>query len=190
MRLRAGDVVLLTGDLGAGKTTLMRGVGRGHGRARAGDQPHVRDRAPASLAWSVGPRLVHADAYRLGSAGEFEDLDLDTDDAVVCVEWGRDRAEGLSDQRLEIDIETVRGRPPGDDPRGGPGGPAVILAMDTSTPHCTVAFDGRSAGVVAPTGHAEHLADLIRQVVPDVARSRPSWPGSARGRTPACGSGW
>jgi tRNA threonylcarbamoyladenosine biosynthesis protein TsaB len=43
----------------------------------------------------------------------------------------------------------------------------VILAMDTSTPHCTVAFNGRSAGVVAPTGHAEHLACLIREVVPD-----------------------
>lgn len=46
----------------------------------------------------------------------------------------------------------------------------MILAMDTSTPHCTVAFDGRAAGVVAPTGHAEHLADLIRQVVPEVGR--------------------
>lgn len=46
----------------------------------------------------------------------------------------------------------------------------MILAMDTSTEHCTVAFDGRRAGVVAPTGHAEHLADLIRQVVPDVSQ--------------------
>ena len=45
----------------------------------------------------------------------------------------------------------------------------MILAMDTSTPHCTAAFDGRSAGVVAPTGHAENLADLIRQVVPDMS---------------------
>lgn len=45
----------------------------------------------------------------------------------------------------------------------------MILAMDTSTPHCTVACGDRSAGVEAPTGHAEHLADLIRQVVPDVS---------------------
>jgi len=44
----------------------------------------------------------------------------------------------------------------------------VILAMDTSTAHCTVAFAERSAGVVAPTGHAEHLADLIRRIVPDM----------------------
>lgn len=48
----------------------------------------------------------------------------------------------------------------------------MILAMDTSTPHCTVAFDGRSAGVVAPTGHAEQLASLIREVVPDLAQIR------------------
>lgn len=44
----------------------------------------------------------------------------------------------------------------------------MILALDTSTPHCTVAFGGRSAGVEAPTGHAEHLADLVRQVVADM----------------------
>lgn len=44
----------------------------------------------------------------------------------------------------------------------------MILAMDTATGHCTAAFGGRSVGVDAPTGHAEHLADLIRQVVPDM----------------------
>jgi tRNA threonylcarbamoyladenosine biosynthesis protein TsaE len=54
-----------------------------------------------------GPALVHADAYRLGSVGEFEDLDLESDDAVVCVEWGKDRAEGLSEARLEVDIEVL-----------------------------------------------------------------------------------
>jgi tRNA threonylcarbamoyladenosine biosynthesis protein TsaE len=54
-----------------------------------------------------GPDLIHADAYRLSSAGEFEDLDLADDQAVVCVEWGRERAEQLSPRRLEIDIETV-----------------------------------------------------------------------------------
>jgi len=105
-RLRAGDVVILTGDLGAGKTTLMRGVGQGLGVRGAVTSPTfvIARRHPSEVG---GPALVHADAYRLGSAAEFEDLDLDSDDAVVCVEWGRDRAEGLSDQRLEIDIETV-----------------------------------------------------------------------------------
>ena len=106
MRLRAGDVVILSGDLGAGKTTMMRGVGEGMGvRGPVTSPTFVIARRHPSLVG--GPDLVHADAYRLGSAGEFEDLDLDSDDAVVCVEWGRDRAEGLAEQRLEIDIETV-----------------------------------------------------------------------------------
>lgn len=106
MRLRTGDVVILSGDLGAGKTTLMRGVGKGMGvRGPVTSPTFVIARRHPSLVG--GPDLVHADAYRLGSAGEFEDLDLDSDDAVVCVEWGRDRAEGLAEQRLEIDIETV-----------------------------------------------------------------------------------
>ena len=106
MRLRAGDLVILTGDLGAGKTTLMRGVGQGMGVRGAVTSPTfvIARRHPSEVG---GPALVHADAYRLGSAAEFEDLDLDGDDAVVCVEWGRDRAEGLCDQRLEIDIETI-----------------------------------------------------------------------------------
>lgn len=106
MRLRAGDVVILSGDLGAGKTTMMRGVGEGMGVRGPVTSPTfvIARRHPSQVG---GPDLVHADAYRLGSAGEFEDLDLDSDDAVVCVEWGRGRAEGLAEQRLEIDIETV-----------------------------------------------------------------------------------
>ena len=106
MRLRAGDVVLLTGDLGAGKTTLMRGVGEGLGVRGPITSPTfvIARRHPSEVG---GPDLIHADAYRLGSPGEFEDLDVDSEDAVVCVEWGRDRAEGLSDRRLEIDIEIL-----------------------------------------------------------------------------------
>ncbi|MFN8184273.1 MAG: tRNA (adenosine(37)-N6)-threonylcarbamoyltransferase complex ATPase subunit type 1 TsaE [Candidatus Nanopelagicales bacterium] len=106
MRLRAGDVVLLTGDLGAGKTTLMRGVGEGLGVRGPITSPTfvIARRHPSEVG---GPDLIHADAYRLGSAGEFEDLDVDAEDAVVCVEWGRDRAEGLAECRLEIDIEIL-----------------------------------------------------------------------------------
>ena len=109
MRLRAGDLVILTGDLGAGKTTLMRGVGQGMGVRGAVTSPTfvIARRHPSEVG---GPALVHADAYRLGSAAEFEDLDLDSDDAVVCVEWGRDRAEGLNDQRLEIGRASCRER--------------------------------------------------------------------------------
>lgn len=104
MRLVAGDVLILHGDLGAGKTTLMRGLGEGLGvRGPITSPTFVIARRHPSLIG--GPDLVHADAYRLSSAGEFEDLDLAAEDAVVCVEWGRNRAEGLADARLEIDIE-------------------------------------------------------------------------------------
>ena len=99
-------MVLLSGELGAGKTTLMRGLGEGLGvRGPVTSPTFVIARRHPSLVG--GPDLIHADAYRLGSAGEFEDLDLADEQAVVCVEWGRDRAEQLSARRLEIDIETV-----------------------------------------------------------------------------------
>ena len=105
VRLCAGDVVLLTGDLGAGKTTLMRGLGEGLGvRGPITSPTFVIARRHPSIVG--GPALVHADAYRLGSAQEFDDLDLEADDAVMCVEWGRDRAEGLSQRRLHVDIES------------------------------------------------------------------------------------
>lgn len=107
MRLQAGDLVILSGDLGAGKTTLMRGVGQGLGVRGPVTSPTfvIARRHPSVVG---GPALIHADAYRLASAGEFEDLDVADETAVVCVEWGRQRAEGLSDKRLEIDI-TVDG---------------------------------------------------------------------------------
>lgn len=106
MRLKAGDVVLLSGELGAGKTTLMRGVGEGMGvRGPVTSPTFVIARRHPSLVG--GPDLIHADAYRLSSAAEFEDLDLAADDAVLCVEWGRQRAEGLAEARLEIDIEST-----------------------------------------------------------------------------------
>jgi tRNA threonylcarbamoyladenosine biosynthesis protein TsaE len=104
MRLTSGDVVLLIGDLGAGKTTMMRGVGEGLGvRGPVTSPTFVIARRHPSLVG--GPDLIHADAYRLGSAAEFEDLDVVDETAVICVEWGRDRAETLSQRRLEVEIE-------------------------------------------------------------------------------------
>lgn len=106
MRLRGGDVVVLTGELGAGKTTLMRGVGEGLGvRGPVTSPTFVIARRHPSLV--EGPALVHADAYRLAGAEEFEDLDLITDDAVVCVEWGRGLVEDLADEYLDIEIAVV-----------------------------------------------------------------------------------
>jgi tRNA threonylcarbamoyladenosine biosynthesis protein TsaE len=112
-RLRAGDLVILTGPLGAGKTTLVQGIGAGLGvRGPVTSPTFVIARVHPSLAGS-GPLLVHADAYRLGSVSELDDLDLDADmaSAVTVVEWGEGLAEGLAEDRLEISIEPDPGSP-------------------------------------------------------------------------------
>jgi tRNA threonylcarbamoyladenosine biosynthesis protein TsaE len=104
--LRAGDVVLLTGELGAGKTTFAQGVGAGlRVRGDVTSPTFVISRVHPSL--SGGPPLVHVDAYRLGGVAELDDLDLDTslDEAVTVVEWGEGIAEGLADDRVEVRIE-------------------------------------------------------------------------------------
>jgi tRNA threonylcarbamoyladenosine biosynthesis protein TsaE len=105
--LRAGDLVILAGPLGAGKTTLVQGIGAGLGvRGPVTSPTFVIARVHPVVA-GAGPALVHADAYRLGSIGEVDDLDLDTDaaSAVTVVEWGSGLAEGLAEDRLEISIE-------------------------------------------------------------------------------------
>ena len=105
--LRAGDLVILAGPLGAGKTTLVQGIGAGLGvRGPVTSPTFVIARVHPPLAGGA-PALVHADAYRLGSFGEVDDLDLDTDasSAVTVVEWGAGLAEPLAEDRLEITIE-------------------------------------------------------------------------------------
>ena len=103
--LRAGDLVVLTGGLGAGKTTLTRGLGEGLGvRGPVTSPTFVIARVHPSLVG--GPLLVHADAYRLGGVAELDDLDLDADleAAVTVVEWGAGLAEGLAEDRLEVSL--------------------------------------------------------------------------------------
>jgi tRNA threonylcarbamoyladenosine biosynthesis protein TsaE len=108
--LEAGDLLVLTGELGAGKTTFTQGLGEGLG-VRAGiiSPTFVLVRIHPNLADGPrpgGPDLVHVDAYRLDSSAEIDDIDLENtlDTAVTVVEWGRDRVEHLSDSRLEIDL--------------------------------------------------------------------------------------
>jgi tRNA threonylcarbamoyladenosine biosynthesis protein TsaE len=105
--LRPGDLVILAGPLGAGKTTLVQGIGDGLGvRGPVTSPTFVIARVHPAVS-SSGPALVHADAYRLGSISEVDDLDLDADadGAVTVVEWGSGLAEGLAEDRLEISIE-------------------------------------------------------------------------------------
>ena len=104
--LRAGDLVVLTGGLGAGKTTLTQGLGEGLGvRGPVTSPTFVIARVHPSLVG--GPALVHVDAYRLDGALELDDLDLDTsvEDSVTVVEWGHGLAEDLSEDRLEVVLD-------------------------------------------------------------------------------------
>lgn len=116
--LRPGDLVMLTGELGAGKTTLTRGLGAGLGVRGAVTSPtFVIARVHPSL--TSGPPLVHVDAYRLGGGlDEMEDLDLDVSlpDSVVVVEWGDGKVEELSEDRLHVVIDRVMGAVDGTDP--------------------------------------------------------------------------
>lgn len=102
--LGAGDLVILTGELGAGKTTLTRGLGEALGvRGPVQSPTFVLARTHPSLV--SGPALVHVDAYRLGSAAELDDLDLDLAHSVVVVEWGRGLADTVSDNWWDVEID-------------------------------------------------------------------------------------
>lgn len=104
--LRAGDLLVLDGPLGAGKTTFTQGLGEGLGvRGPVASPTFVIERVHPSLA--DGPDLVHVDAYRLGGEGAIDDLDLeaDLDRAVTVVEWGRDRVEHLADSVLLVVLD-------------------------------------------------------------------------------------
>lgn len=106
--LRAGDLVVLTGPLGAGKTTLTRGIGEGLGvRGPVQSPTFVLARTHPNL--GDGPPLVHVDAYRLGSALLLDDLDLDFAHGVVVVEWGAGLLDDVSDSWLEVVIERPEG---------------------------------------------------------------------------------
>ena len=102
--LKAGDLVLLTGPLGAGKTTLTRGVGEGLGTIGTVSSPTFVIARTHQREGSQTP-LVHVDAYRLSNPAEFDDLDIDIDGSIVLVEWGRGFTEGLVDDWLDIEIE-------------------------------------------------------------------------------------
>lgn len=131
-QLRSGDLVTLNGELGAGKTTLTRGLGAALGVRGAVTSPtfvlartHPRpDGAP----------LVHVDAYRLSSAIELDDLDIDFPASIVVVEWGEGLLDGITDEWLQLDI--VR-------PVGG-----------------VVTDDGVETRTVTVTGHGPRWADL------------------------------
>lgn len=106
--LRAGDLLILTGNLGAGKTTFTQSLGKALDVAgRITSPTFVIAREHPSR--SGGPALVHVDAYRLADGEELEDLDLDSelDESITVVEWGAGMAEQLSSDHLDITITPV-----------------------------------------------------------------------------------
>jgi tRNA threonylcarbamoyladenosine biosynthesis protein TsaE len=106
---KAGDLILLNGPLGAGKTVLVQGIGEALGISDVTSPTFVISRihqAPISL--------IHVDAYRLLEGGHaaayLDDLDLDTsrESAVTVIEWGGQESARLSDERLEITIDRTQ----------------------------------------------------------------------------------
>jgi tRNA threonylcarbamoyladenosine biosynthesis protein TsaE len=127
--LRPGDLVVLTGALGAGKTTLTRGIAAGLGvRGPVQSPTFVIARTHPSLVG--GAPLVHVDAYRLGSALELDDLDIDVDRSVVIVEWGRGMVDGIRDEWWEIELEREVGGRGADTMCGDPSRAAQELDAD------------------------------------------------------------
>lgn len=104
--LQAGDVVLLEGELGAGKTTFTRGIGEGlKAKGTVQSPTFVLARTHRTEA---GPQLVHVDAYRLGSAVELDDLDIDFERSIVVIEWPRDFLDSQLDSYLKLKIDRTR----------------------------------------------------------------------------------
>lgn len=129
--LRPGDLVVLTGPLGAGKTTLTRGIGAGlEVRGPIQSPTFVLARTHPSLVG--GTPLVHVDAYRLGSAAELDDLDIDVDGSVVIVEWGRGLVDGIRPVWWEVELVREWGGT-GVDTACGTSGPAAAQ-MDADAP--------------------------------------------------------
>lgn len=129
--LAAGDLLILTGELGAGKTTFTQGLGEGLG-VRPGiiSPTFVLVRIHPNLPDGPrpgGPDLVHVDAYRLESASEIDDIDLENtlDSSVTVVEWGSGRVEHLSESRLEVELYRRLGSA-GPDAASIPGTPEVL----------------------------------------------------------------
>ena len=157
--LGAGDLLVLTGPLGAGKTTLTRGIGAGlHVRGQVASPTFVLARTHPS---ESGVPLVHVDAYRLAGAGELDDLDLDFDGSVVVVEWGAGLLDGVADSWLDVVIDRPRGAggagpaaeaPAVDEAPAADPGDDLLDALDE--PRCVTltAHGPRWAGVELPVG--------------------------------------
>lgn len=177
-RLEAGDLVALNGELGAGKTTLTRGLGAALGvRGTVTSPTFVLARTHRR---EHGAPLVHVDAYRLSSAVELDDLDIDYPASITVVEWGAGMLDGISDSWLEVDIVRPSGGAAGVDDAGvadagvvgasaanvGAAGAGADPGLDGSGPDDPGPDDSDPDDVpavprvVTITGHGPRWADL------------------------------
>lgn len=148
--LRAGDLAMLSGELGAGKTTLAQGIGAAlNVRGRVSSPTFIIARVHPALA--EGPDLIHVDAYRINDLDEIDALDLDSslEESVTLIEWGQDKVESLSQDRLEIEVER---------PHGGLS--AQATAPSENTVDLELADDGRRQITVRALGERWHDVDL------------------------------
>lgn len=160
--LTAGDLVLLVGELGAGKTTLTQGIGAGLEVVGPITSPTF---VISRLHRGAGrrPSLIHVDAYRLRGGAELDDLDLDAalDSGVTVVEWGEGLAEALSPDRLIVRLTRLPAAPDDvADPAAEPDDPrtAILQAVGTRwsddalhrIAHRYRTYTGRPAGPSAP----------------------------------------
>lgn len=151
--LRAGDVIMLNGPLGAGKTTLTQGIGQGlNVRGHVTSPTFTVSRIHPPLD-EGGLALVHADAYRITDLDDLETVDLDSTahDTVTVIEWGEGKTEQLSDDRLEIVIERAEGTAAGGDDEG----------TDAHLGRHTDAHAGRQAGEADIHADAQTHHDVI-----------------------------
>ncbi len=145
-QLRAGDLVLLNGELGAGKTTFTRGLGAGlHVRGAVTSPTFVLARTHPRAAGEAP--LVHVDAYRLASAIELDDLDIDFEGSIVVVEWGAGMLDGVAEHWLQLDI--VR-----------PTGATAPRSFAADAESVDVPFEEPEPRIVTVTGHGERWEDL------------------------------
>ena len=170
-QLRAGDLVVLDGPLGAGKTTFTQGVGAGLGvRGPVASPTFVIERVHPSL--TDGPSLVHVDAYRLGPEEDLDDLDLeaDLDHAVTLIEWGRGRVEHLVASWLLVQLE----RPAVDAPAAVAADlTACDLLVGSGTALYPELLPGSSALAHADAGHLLQVASALVARGEDLSSTEP-----------------
>lgn len=158
-RLRAGDLVVLSGELGAGKTTLTRGIGAALGVRGAVTSPTFVLARTHPRADGAGAPLVHVDAYRLSDARELDDLDIDWPASIAVVEWGDGLLDGVAESWLRVAIDRPRGAAAADEDLDAPAPRRVRIEPTGARWSAPGALDGLIPALAADRAIADGAAD-------------------------------